>query len=33
MMVLYQVVYVDAWSLVTPNSSRMTGLFAALPDV
>ena len=33
MIVSYQVVYVDAWSLVTPNSSRMTGLFAAFPAV
>ncbi len=33
MMVSYQVVYVDDWSLVTPNSSRMTGLFAVFPDV
>ena len=32
-MVLYQVVYVDDWLLVTPNSSIITGLFAAAPDV
>ena len=31
--VLYHAVYVDAWAFVTPNSSRMTGLLAALPDV
>ena len=33
MIVLYHVVYVDAWLSVTPNSSRMTGLFAAFPEV
>ena len=33
MMVLYQVVYVEDWLFVTPNSSKMTGLLAAAPDV
>ena len=32
MMVLYHDVYVDSWSSVTPNSSRITGLFAAAPE-
>ena len=32
MTVLYHEVYVDAWLFVTPNSSKMTGLFTAFPD-
>lgn len=32
MIVLNQAVYVSTWSSVTPNSSRMTGLFAFACD-
>ena len=30
---LYHAVYTSVWSVVTPNSSTMTGLFAAFCDV
>ena len=33
MTVLYHAVYVEAWLSVTPNSSRITGLFAAFWEV